>query len=108
MGWGGCGDHLGGCKYTPPPGSAVNAPEGGPSMGGPMGVSNLSRALFGTTLSDPSHLRLYEHVDVIVVSNAGGFKHFEMSLVGNLKAEVGPKGVSWGSLASIGPALSRR
>ena len=40
---------------------------------------------------------------VIVVRNAGGFKHFEMSLVGNLKAEVGPKGVSWGSLASIGP-----
>ena len=51
-----------GCVNTPP-GSAVNAPEGGPSMGGPIGVSNLSRALFGTTLSDPSHLRLYEHVD---------------------------------------------
>ena len=42
-----------------PPGSAVNAPRGGASMGGPIWVSNLSRALFGTTLSDPSHLRLY-------------------------------------------------
>ena len=55
-----------------PPGSAVNAPEGGASMGGPIGVLNLSRALFGTTLSDPSHLRLYVYVDDDFREERGG------------------------------------
>ena len=42
-----------------PPGSPVNDPEEGASIGGLIGASNLSRALFGTTLSDFSHLGLY-------------------------------------------------
>ena len=59
-----------------PPRSAVNAPRGGASMGGPIWVSNLSRALFGTTLSDPSHLRLYVYVDDDFREERGGVCEF--------------------------------
>ena len=46
-----------------PPGSPVNAPEEGASMGGLIGASNLSRALFGTTMSDLRAWRLYVYVE---------------------------------------------
>ena len=59
-----------------PPGSPVNAPEEGASMGGLIGASNLSRALFGTTLSDPSHLRLYVYVDDDFREERGGVCEF--------------------------------
>ena len=54
----------------------MNAPEEGASMGGLIGASNLSRALFGTTLSDPSHLRLYVYVDDDFREERGGAFEF--------------------------------